>query len=112
MKYWPSTSPASNVWTMFGCDRPAATRASWTNMAMNVGSALFAGRIRLSTTSFSNPLGERWSARNSSAIPPDDRRERSVYGPNCAGSPSSPETPRTGLFMGGAHHATSYDIYI
>jgi hypothetical protein len=90
MKYWPSIWPTSKIWTMFGWDSVAAMRASARSISMNARSWFIDGRIRLMTSSFSNPATLFWMARNSSAIPPVASLRMSVYLPKRLGMPSMP----------------------
>ena len=78
MKYWPSTSPNSRIWTIFGWVSCAVSLASSMNMATKLGSAARCGRIRLMTRIFSKPCDEVIFARKISAMPPTASRSSSV----------------------------------
>lgn len=55
MKYPSVPSTTSWVWTMFGCCRVAATRASSRNMRTKARSFARSGRMRLITTCLRTP---------------------------------------------------------
>ena len=78
MKYWPLTSPKSMTWTIFGWISCAVSLASSMNIETKVRSAASWGRIRLITSSFSNPCVDVIFALKTSAIPPSASRSVSV----------------------------------
>ena len=62
------------TWAMFAWLSAAVIRASSRNIAMNSSCSLNEGRIRFSATNFRKPPGPVTKVRNSSAIPPTERR--------------------------------------
>src|SRR5260370_33293813 len=77
------TFPKSWIWMMFGCVSCAASFASLRDTRRTVCLWVRCGRMRLSTTIFSNPSGPICRARKISAIPPTAMRSRRRYLPNC-----------------------------
>src|SRR5260370_7342726 len=77
------TWPRSRIWMMFGCVSCAASFASLRNIRTKLFLSPRCGRMRLSTTIFSNPSGPICRARKISAIPPTAMRSRRRYLPNC-----------------------------
>ncbi len=60
--------------TMLGCLSSAEIRASLSSISMKLGWRASSSWIFLTTTSFSKPIGPRWRARNTSAMPPAPMR--------------------------------------